>query len=49
MKDLCNLANNKSMVNYNLLENRNMQVHELDGKKIISVYIPELPEEKKPL
>ena len=49
LKDLCNTANNKSMVSYNLLENRNIQVHELDGKKIISIYIPELPDNKKPL
>ncbi len=49
LKDLCNTANNKSMVSYNLLDNQNMQVHELDGKKIISVYIPELPDNKKPL
>lgn len=49
LKDLCNSANNKSLVNYNLLENQNLQVHTIDNKKIISVYIPELSDTKKPL
>lgn len=49
LKDLCNSANNKTVVNYNLLENQNLQVHTVGDKKIISVYIPELAEEKKPL
>ena len=49
LKDLCNSANNKTIVNYNLLENQNLQVHTIGDKKLISVYIPELVEEKKPL
>lgn len=49
LKDLCNSANNKTVVNHNLLENQNLQVHAVGDKKIISVYIPELAEEKKPL
>lgn len=46
LKDLCNTANNKSMVNYNLLENRNMQTHELDGKKMASKVSASVPVRK---
>ena len=48
-KDLFNIASNKEKVSYNVIENQNVQIHEVDNKKIISIYIPELPITKKPL
>ena len=49
LSDLCNSANNKDTVSYNLVENKYLQIHEIDGKKIISVYIPEVEEARKPV
>lgn len=49
LSDLCNSANNKEKVSYNLIENKYLQIHDIDGKKIISVYIPEVKETSKPV
>lgn len=49
IEDLCNTANNSTKVNHNLIDNNNIKRHIIDGKTIISVYIPELPLYKKPL
>ena len=32
-----------------MLDNKNIQIYEIDGKSIVAIYIPELPQEKKPL
>lgn len=47
--DICNLANNPLKVSRNVIENKNIVVHDIDGKNVISIYIPELPYQKKPL
>lgn len=48
-KELFSSANNKGKVSHNLIEEKNVNVHVLNGKKIISVYIPELSDHQKPL
>ena len=47
--DICNLANNPLKVSRNVIENKNISLHDIDGKTVISIYIPELPDQKKPL
>ena len=49
VSDMCNLANNPEKVSQNVIENNNIHIHDVEGKSIISVYIPELPLHKKPL
>lgn len=49
LSDLCNSANNKDVVSYNLIENKYLQVHSIEDKKIISVYVPEVEEARKPV
>ena len=49
VSDICNLANNPEKVSQNVIENSNIHIHDIEGKSIISVYIPELPLHKKPL
>ena len=39
----------RGKVSYNLIENKYLQIHDIDGKKIISVYIPEVDEDRKPV
>ena len=47
--DMCNSANNKMTVSRNLIENENIKTWTIDGKKVISIYIPELNPRRKPL
>ena len=47
--DICNSANNKMTVSRNLIENENIKTWTIDGKKVISIYIPELNPKRKPL
>lgn len=49
VQELFNTAASKDKVSCNLLDNNNVNIHEINNKKIISVYIPELPISKKPL
>lgn len=49
ISDICNLANNPEKVSRNVIKNENIHTHDIDGKSIISVYIPELPPSQKPL
>lgn len=49
IKDICNTANNHSKVSYNNIENENIHQTTIEGKKILVIYIPELPVAKKPL
>ena len=49
LSEICNTANNPSKVSRNVIENKNITVHDIDGKAVISIYIPELPDQKKPL
>ena len=48
-KELFSLANNKGKVSHNLIEENNVCEHIIDGKTVISVYIPELSAHYKPL
>lgn len=49
IKDICNTANNKSKVSYNNIEDINIHQTTIEDKKILIIYIPELPIDKKPL
>lgn len=49
ISDICNNANNPNKVNINLIENKNICTYDIDGKTIISIYIPELSSARKPL
>ena len=49
IEDLCNTANNSAKASHNIIENNNIKQHNIDGKIVISIYIPELPIYKKPL
>lgn len=48
-KELFSTANNKLKVSRNILEDKNVCEHVVEGKIIISVYVPELPDAQKPL
>lgn len=48
-KDLFNIANNPDKVSHNLLEDENVKIHKIDGKYVISVYIPEQDIAHKPV
>ena len=49
IKNLFNLASNPQKVSRNVLSNNTVNIHNIDGKNIISVYIPEQPITKKPI
>lgn len=49
IRDLFNTANNKSKISHNLLEDKNVIKHTIDGKCIISIFIPEQEQSKKPV
>lgn len=49
IKDIWNTANNKSKVSYNNIEDINIHQTTIEDKKILIIYIPELPIDKKPL
>lgn len=48
-KDLFNTAANSQKASHNVLTNDSVVIHDIDGKTIISVYVPELDTSKKPL
>lgn len=48
-RELFSTANNKNKVSHNILDNSDVLEYEIDGKKIISVYVKELPTHQKPL
>lgn len=47
--EIFSVANNKSKVSCNLLEDSNVREHVINDKTIVSVYVPELEDKKKPL
>lgn len=49
ISNLCDIANNKDKVNINIIENRNIETHSINGKSIIAVYIPEVSPSLKPV
>src|SRR5574344_1944659 len=49
LEDLFNIASNKEKVSHNIISDENVQSNEIDGKTIITVYIPPLSIEKRPL
>lgn len=48
-QEIFNIANNKEKTNFNIISDDNIEIHLVDGKSIISVFIPELQMHKKPL
>lgn len=48
-KDLFNTAANSQKTSHNVLNNDNVVIHDINGKTIISVHVPELAPSKKPL
>ena len=48
-KEIFSVANNKLKVSHNILDDSNICEHVIDGKTIISVYVPALKDEQKPL
>ena len=48
-QDLFSLANNKNKVSHNVINNDDVNEHTINGKIIISIYIPELSFRQKPL
>lgn len=48
-KEIFSIVNNKMKVSCNILEDGNVCEHIINGKTIISVYVPELNDDKKPL
>ena len=48
-REIFSSANNKNKVSHNIIEERNVNVHIIDDKVVISVYVPELPSHRKPL
>lgn len=47
--DIFTIAQNKNKVSINLLENEDVKVHDIDGKKIISIYVREANITDKPV
>ncbi len=48
-KEIFSGANNKAKVSCNILEEDNICEHVVNGKTVISIYIPEMKDEQKPL
>lgn len=47
--DMFNTANNPSKASRNIIDNKNIAINVIEGKQIITVYIPELANHLKPL
>lgn len=48
-KDLFSTLNNKLKVNINLISDNDVNIHNIDGKNIISIYIPSASRKQKPI
>lgn len=49
VQEIFNTANNKEKVSHNILNNDSIKYHKMSDKNIITVHIPELPLNQKPL
>ena len=49
MKDFWDGVNNRTMVSVNILSNRQVEIHEVDGCRIVSISVPKADRRDRPV